>query len=201
MDLFAGQTQDTDVPGVTYEAGFVPSAEADRLFQLAVDGIRWEQRPVVVAGVSRQQPRLVSMLGEAGVSYTYAGLTLQTAALPSYLEALMRRVSAAAGEQFNCVLANYYRDGKDSIGLHRDAEPELGPDPIIASISLGATRTFILRPTLGGTARKIPLASGSLLVMGRGVQKRWLHGIDKEPGAGPRVNFTFRRIAEPRRRP
>ncbi len=195
MDLFGGIQLATAVPGVTYHSGYIAAGDADRMLQQAIAEIAWEQRPVIVSGVMVQQPRLVCMLGKAGVSYTYAGLTLTTAAMPPWLANLMERVSHTAREPFNCALANFYRDGKDSIGLHRDAEPELGSDPVIASISLGASRTFVMKPVgNAGDRQRIVLTSGSLLVMGRGVQRAWLHGIDKEPGAGPRVNFTFRRI-------
>jgi alkylated DNA repair dioxygenase AlkB len=105
-------------------------------------------------------------------------------------------------ERFNSVLLNYYRDHRDSMGFHSDDERELGPTPIIASVSLGATRTFVLkhktRPELKPIRLELP--SGSLLLMKGLTQKNWKHGIDKQSKpCGPRVNLTFRQIFEKQR--
>ena len=100
---------------------------------------------------------------------------------------------------FNCVLLNLYRDGQDSMGWHSDDEPELGPDPSVASLSLGATRRFQLRRRRDRRTRvDLDLRHGSLLVMGPPTQAHWQHAVPKRPkasGAGPRVNLTFRYIA------
>ena len=106
-------------------------------------------------------------------------------------------VQDLADERFNSVLLNYYRDHRDSMGIHSDDEKELGPTPVIASLSLGATRTFVLkhkaRPELKPVRLELP--SGSLLLMKGLTQKNWKHGIDKQSRpCGPRVNLTFRRI-------
>ena len=107
------------------------------------------------------------------------------------------RVEAVAGTDFNSVLLNYYRNHRDSMGLHSDDEPELGARPILASLSLGEERTFILKHKRDKALKpvRLKLASGSLLLMKGDTQRYWKHGIDKETRpCGPRVNLTFRRI-------
>jgi len=110
------------------------------------------------------------------------------------LKARIEQVLAGMGVNacFNSVLMNYYRDGSDSIGMHADDETQLGPQPIIASLSLGATRTFKMVHTATKTKRDYCLQGGALLVMKGDTQDAWRHGISKEPGAGPRINLTFR---------
>jgi len=94
---------------------------------------------------------------------------------------------------YNAVLCNLYRDGNDSVGLHADAEPEMGP--VIASISLGAGRLFGLKRENGSIAFSERLLHGSLLVMAGDTQKLFKHEVPKERGVTqPRVNLTFRRI-------
>ena len=91
-----------------------------------------------------REPRLTAWFGEA--DYTCSGRTLRAAPWPAALAALRQRVDLASGARFNAALLNPYRDGNDSMGLHSDDEPELGVNPIIASVSLGAERRFILVP-------------------------------------------------------
>ena len=113
---------------------------------------------------------------------------------PTLLDA-KRHVEAAAGAAFNSVLLNRYRGGRDSIGMHADDEPELGVNPVVASVSLGAVRTFVLRHRKSREKIALPLAHGSLLVMGGTCQRHWLHGVPKtEQPVGERINLTWRRI-------
>ena len=94
---------------------------------------------------------------------------------------------------YNALLCNLYRDGNDSVGLHADAEPEMGP--VIASISLGAGRLFRLKRENGSIAFSERLPHGSLFVMAGDTQKHFKHEVPKEPGVTqPRINLTFRRI-------
>jgi alkylated DNA repair dioxygenase AlkB len=111
------------------------------------------------------------------------------------LAELRSAVEAVTGGRYNSVLLNYYRDGADSMGMHSDDEPELGPDPHIASLSYGAARTFILRRKRDKKTVRIALTDGSLLLMGNGLQANWQHGINKTAKlVGPRVNLTFRYV-------
>jgi alkylated DNA repair dioxygenase AlkB len=138
-------------------------------------------------------------MGDAGAHYTYSGVTREPVPWHPLVEGLRDRVSTAYAASFNSVLCNLYRDGVDSMGFHSDDEPELGPEPTIASISLGAPRTFVLKSKAKrerGSAARLVLASGSLLVMRGTLQARFRHGVPKEPAVtGARINLTFRQIA------
>ena len=148
-------------------------------------------------GRKMPQPRLTAWYGDPRRSYTYSGLRLEPTAWTPLLLDVKWRVEDAVGAAFNSVLLNYYRDQRDSIGFHSDDEPELGHRPVIASVSLGEERTFVLKHK---TARHVPpirlrLASGSLLLMRGETQHRWRHGILKATRpCGPRINLTFRSI-------
>ena len=110
-------------------------------------------------------------------------------------QTLRETVEAVSGRRFNSVLLNYYRDGRDSMGMHSDNEPELGPNPAIASVSFGATRTFVLQHKTSKERIRIALTDGSLLLMAGSLQHHWVHGINKISRIiGPRVNLTFRFI-------
>ena len=186
---------------------FVAGAEADRLLAAVRDELAWEQREIVIYGRHILQPRLVAWGGE--VPYRYSGQTLEPRALTPAVAALLARVRAFAGAGFNHVLANRYRDGRDSMGMHADDEPELGPEPVVATFSLGAARRFLLAPRRpsDGERRSLSLEHGSLLVMGGACQRRFRHGLPRDPrAAGERISLTFRavlpeRAAVPRMRP
>src|SRR5262249_50206572 len=124
-----------------------------------------------------------------------SGVTHHAVEWTPTLSAIRRRVEEASGAAFNSLLLNLYRDGRDSIGFHTDAEPELGPNPVVASVSFGAVRHFILRHKTSREKLTFPLAHGSLLVMGGTCQHFWLHGVPKtEQEVGERINLTFRQI-------
>jgi alkylated DNA repair dioxygenase AlkB len=155
--------------------------------------IRMFGRPVAV-------PRLVSWHGDPGASYVYSGTPHEPLPWTPALAVLRDRTAATAGVAFNSVLANLYRTGRDSMGWHADDEPELGPDPVIASLSLGAARRFRVRARNGNETGEYRLSGGSLLVTGPGVQAAWQHCVPREAGVtGARINLTFRRIVQPRR--
>ena len=153
----------------------------------------WRADTVFVYGKHHLQPRLVAWYGAA--SYTYSGLRLEPLPWTPLLASLRDAVEAACGHRFNSVLLNRYRDGRDSMGMHSDDEPELGPDPVIASLSFGVTRRFILRHKRNKTTVHLDLADGSLLLMRGATQRNWLHGISKSARPlGERLNLTFRYI-------
>jgi alkylated DNA repair dioxygenase AlkB len=153
----------------------------------------WRAETVVVYGKRHPQPRLTAWHGDA--AYSYSGLTLAPEPFSPLLETLRSAVEAVTGHRYNSVLLNYYRDGRDSMGMHSDDEPELGPAPAIASLSLGATRTFVLRHKQTGQTVKLDLPDGSLLLMAGALQRHWLHGINKTArSVAPRLNLTFRYI-------
>jgi alkylated DNA repair dioxygenase AlkB len=198
MDLFSAGTELVPLP---IEDGALamlahmplPGASAAVLAQLVAE-TPWRAETVVVYGKRHLQPRLSAWYGEVG--YRYSGLTLAPMPLTPLLATLRASVEHLTGHSYNSVLLNYYRDGKDSMGMHSDDEPELGPQPAIASLSLGATRTFILRHKANKRTLKIDLTDGSLLLMSGDLQTHWLHGINKTAKPlGPRLNLTFRYIA------
>jgi len=170
-----------------------------RVLRRLIDEIPWRAEEVVMWGRRVPQPRLTAWYGDRGSRYTYSGLQLDPAPWTPLLRDIKARIEAAAGSSFNSVLLNYYRDQHDSIGFHSDDEPELGSQPVIASLGLGEERTFILKHKRSKSAKPVHLrlASGSLLLMRGDTQHCWRHGILKESrSCGPRVNLTFRTIIQ-----
>jgi alkylated DNA repair dioxygenase AlkB len=150
-------------------------------------------------GRSVPVPRLISWHGDPGCRYRYSGQTYDPAPWTPGLTCVRAALAARTGLAFNAVLANYYRDGRDSVGWHSDDERELGPardDVAIASVSLGATRRFVLRHRESGERREFELADRTLLVMRGRTQQSWRHALPKTAArVGPRLNLTFRIIA------
>jgi alkylated DNA repair dioxygenase AlkB len=181
---------------IAYEPTWLGEAEAGALCEELVATLPWEQRPIVVAGREVQQPRLMAWAGD--LPYRYSGQTLPPAPLTPALAAILERANQACGAEFNHVVVNRYRDGRDNIGRHADAEPELGWCPLIASLSLGARRRFVLTRKGKRKERNLRLAHGSLLVMGGTIQHTWYHSLPKDPGSqAERLNLTFRRLIGP----
>lgn len=160
-------------------------------------GIGWRQEEVQVFGRRHPVPRLVAWHGEAGARYTYSGTPHEPEPWTTTLELIRRRVQSLAGCGFNAVLLNLYRDGRDGMGWHADDEPELGIDPVIASVSLGAARRFCLRHRRrAGLRVDLSLPGGSLLLMSGSTQRHWVHAVPKTTApVGERINLTFRSIA------
>jgi alkylated DNA repair dioxygenase AlkB len=174
-----------------YDEHFFGGPEADALFDVLRHQTAWKQE----VGRGRPFPRLTAWYAEAGTAYRYSGVTHIGAGWTPTLLEIKRRVEAAAGAAFNSVLLNFYRSGRDSIGLHADDEPELGANPVVASVSLGGVRTFVLKHKASREKRSLRLGHGSLLVMGGTCQHHWLHGLPKtEEEVGGRINLTFRLI-------
>jgi alkylated DNA repair dioxygenase AlkB len=198
MDLFSTGMELVTIPIEDGELSMLPQlpmpiGNAEILARL-LDETPWRADTVVVYGKRYLQPRLTAWYGEA--SYTYSGLTLQPLPLTPLLAQLRAAVERVTGQRYNSVLLNYYRDGADSMGMHSDDEPELGPQPVIASLSYGATRTFLLRHRRNNRTVKLDLTDGSLLLMAGTLQAHWRHGINKTAKlVGPRLNLTFRYVS------
>ena len=197
MDLFAPNDIFTPIPLADGELALLPRLALPlptaELMARLVEQTAWRAETVVVYGKRHLQPRLTAWHGDA--AYTYSGLTLAPVPFSPLLQTLRSAVESVTGRRYNSVLLNYYRDGRDSMGMHSDDEPELGPAPAIASLSLGAMRTFILRHKQTGQTVKLNLADGSLLLMAGALQRHWLHGINKTARpVAPRLNLTFRYI-------
>jgi alkylated DNA repair dioxygenase AlkB len=171
--------------------------DKEKILRSLIDDTRWRQEHVTLWGRTYPQPRLVAFYGDAGLEYTYSGVTLQALPWPAGLRELKDEVESLCGASFNTVLLNYYRDQRDSMGFHSDDEPELGPDPVIASLSFGEERPFVLKHRHRDDIDdiRLELPSGSLLLMKGATQANWKHGIPKRSKVcGPRVNLTFRII-------
>lgn len=155
----------------------------------------WEQKSVRIYGRHVPQPRLIAWYGDPGTSYTYSGLRVDPNPWFPALASLKAEVERATGATFNSVLLNLYRNGSDSVAWHADDEPELGSNPTIASVSLGATRKFQLKHNLTKQVFSVDLTSGSLLVMSGSTQESYKHAVLKTTRpVGERINLTFRRI-------
>ncbi len=188
------QMQDAEV----YYLSHLPLAEPPHIVMgRLINDVPWRAESIVVWGRTYPQPRLIAWYGDVGKNYTYSGINLSPLPWTRALLDIKKRVEAATHADFNSVLLNYYRDHRDSMGLHSDDEPELGEQPILASLSLGEERTFILKHKRDKALKpvRLKLASGSVLLMKGETQCHWKHGIDKEMHpCGSRVNLTFRRI-------
>ena len=200
-DLFAAQERLEPVPlqdAELYYLRHLPLFQSPNIvLNRLIDEVPWRAESIVVWGRTYRQPRLIAWYGDDGKNYTYSGIELTPLPWTETLRDIRSRVQAFTRTDFNSVLLNYYRDHRDSMGLHSDDEPELGERPILASLSLGEERTFILKHKRDKTLKPVrfKLTSGSLLLMKGETQRYWKHGIDKETrSCGPRVNLTFRRI-------
>jgi alkylated DNA repair dioxygenase AlkB len=156
----------------------------------------WSQPQIKLYGRSISVPRLVAWYGDADAHYRYSGFTHEPLAWTPLLADIRQRVQQQVGQRLNGVLLNYYRDGQDAMGWHSDDERELGQQPLVVSLNLGATRRFDFRRK--GTSRieySISLEHGSLLVMSGLTQHYWQHQIARTRKVrAPRLNLTFRQI-------
>jgi alkylated DNA repair dioxygenase AlkB len=178
-----------------FQLDWLSPSEARRCLAAVRAEVTWAEREIVLYGKRIMQPRLVGWAGE--VAYRYSGQTLEPCAFTDTVRALTDRVNAFAGTRFNHVLLNRYRDGRDNMGMHADDEPELGPDPVVATLSLGATRrmTLVPRRPRDDERHALELPAGSLLIMRGACQRRFRHGIPREPRVtDERVSLTFRQI-------
>ena len=158
------------------------------------------QETLTIAQQTWPTPRLTSWHGDPGATYTYSRRTFEPEAWTPGLAAIRDALDEVVGARFNGCLANYYRSGDDSMGAHADDEPELGPnaphDVLIASVSLGARRRFVLQRQRGARERIVlELGEGNLLVMGGATQRDFRHLVPRTKRVvGPRLNLTFRII-------
>ena len=140
-------------------------------------------------------PRLEAWVGEPGIRYHYSGQDYTARGWPAALEPILERLQQEFSWQANSALLNYYRSGQDSVGLHADDEPELGPNPTIAILSVGAMRKLSFKPKdpkQGGF--QVGLPPGGLLLMTGATQTYWKHAINKVSQAEARISCTFRQI-------
>lgn len=181
---------------IQYYPDFLEFEDANSYFQLLKETVPWQLDKIKVFGKIYDQPRLTALYGNNGKSYSYSGITMQPHPFTPALMELKQLVEEASEIEFSTCLLNYYRDGKDSNGWHADDEKELGTNPTIASLSLGAERFFHLRLKSDKTQKhKLLLEHGSLLLMQGETQHHWQHQIAKTAKKiGSRINLTFRVI-------
>jgi alkylated DNA repair dioxygenase AlkB len=171
----------------------VASQRATELFSIFAADLAWKAQDVFVYGKWIAQPRLTAWYGDPDKTYRYSGIELHPHRWTSELSEVREVCEKIAGVHFNSVLANLYRDGRDGVAWHADDEPELGENPVIASVSLGQERRFDLRHRETGETIRTLLPSGSVLVMAGSTQHHWLHQVPKTAKqVGPRINLTFR---------
>ena len=178
-----------------YFPALFPAQSAAALFQSVYAQTQWAQHRVQIYGREWRCPRLSAWYGDAGAAYRYSGLSLTASGWTETVGRIKAEVEWATGHTFNSALLNLYRDGADSMGWHADNERELGIDPIIASVSLGAQRKFKLRQRhhKPRSTFDITLESGSLLLMSGATQHHWQHCLPRTSKIHePRINLTFR---------
>jgi len=181
------------------EALFFPQffnrEDSYRLFQALQDNILWKQDEITLYGKKMPVPRLSALYGDEGLTYTYSGILMKPHPWTPELLEIKRKIEKEAKVVFSTVLLNLYRDGKDSVAWHSDDEPELGANPVIGSVSFGATRTFKFRHLKDKTVEKVELTHGSYVLMRGETQHKWEHEIPKTTKVlTPRINLTFRVI-------
>lgn len=181
---------------VVFYPDLFPAAEADRLLSQLVETTQWRQDSIKIYGKPTPLPRLTAWYGDPGTRYVYSGIVNVPLPWTAALAEIKEVVDAVSGVEFNGVLLNRYRTGKDSMGWHSDDEHEFGPNPVIASVSFGGTRNFQLRHKRHKEQKaSVELTHGSLLIMRGGTQENWQHQIPKTAKAvNERLNLTFRRI-------
>jgi len=171
---------------------------AGNLLKDLTEEIPWVQNKIKFYGKESLVPRLESWHGDEGMSYTYSGIKMDAKPWTKNLLMIKESIEPIAKTTFNSVLINYYRDGKDRVAWHSDDEKELGKNPVIASVSLGAERKFKLRHKKykeNQLQYEVFLQNGSLLLMSGRTQHHWLHEIPRTAKPiGPRINLTFRVI-------
>ncbi len=180
---------------ISYSDEFIDVEGAWRLYEYLKLNIDWRQETIAIYGKEHPIPRLWCWMGDSGLDYGYSNKTMKPVQWSSEVLLIKSQLEATTKKSFNSVLINYYRDGHDSNGWHADDEPELGTNPVIASVSLGAARDFHLRHNHDKQLKySIALEHGSLLIMQGTTQRYWKHHIPKRAQAEGRINLTFRTI-------
>jgi alkylated DNA repair dioxygenase AlkB len=182
---------------VSLHHDWLPPLTAQHFLTALLETLAWQQSVIRIYGREQAIPRLNAWYGDPGCRYSYSGVAFEPLPWTAELEEICTQLHQTLGVRFNSVLANLYRNGRDSVAWHSDNEPELGINPVIASVSLGAERRFTLKHKFRRDLNPIAidLPSGSLLLMSGATQHNWLHQISKTTKAvGERVNLTFRYI-------
>jgi len=174
---------------------FFDKSKSDYYFNFLLNNIQWKQEERRMYGKTVKFPRLTAWYGDQ--PYTYSGITHAVREWTDILLEIKREVELKTQSSFNSVLLNLYRKGNDSISWHADAEKSLGENPIIASVSFGATRRFQLGYNKTNEKIQLELGHGSLLIMKGELQHYWQHQVPKtKKEVEQRINLTFMTIRE-----
>ncbi|HSG90659.1 MAG TPA: alpha-ketoglutarate-dependent dioxygenase AlkB [Pseudomonadales bacterium] len=196
-------------PGVRLIEDFVDADASAALRARCLASLAWERPVVRMFGRTHPVPRELAFVAPRGLAYAYSGIVHEGVGVPDFCTALLARVASTAGAPFDAMLLTHYRDGEDRLGWHADDEAELGPDPVLAILSLGASRTLRFRhrpgsPAAGagrGAVCAVELHDGALLLMGAGVQRRFEHEVPRRRGRGARLSIGFRVLGGGHARP
>jgi alkylated DNA repair dioxygenase AlkB len=182
---------------VRIEKNFFNQVDSNELLKKIISDLPWESMAIKMFGKDITIPRLQCWVGDKGCDYKYSGKKLNRQDWTTDLIMIREKIYKELNIDFNSVLVNYYRDGKDSMGWHSDNERELGPNPTIASISLGSERDLVFRNKINKEVLPIPQTHGCLILIDGKTQKNWQHAIKKTRKViGPRINLTFRNIID-----
>lgn len=171
--------------------------EKERLSNINFVNTKWTHDKINMFGKETYIPRFSAWYGDPGMSYIYSGLKLNPNKWNNGLKWLKEELERKFEYNFNSVLLNWYRDGRDHIGWHSDNEKSLGHQPVIASLNFGATRKFKLKPRDKSIKCEMTfeLSNGSLILMKEGIQENYLHMVPKSSKINEgRINLTFRKI-------
>ncbi len=193
FDVFAPELPNAVI---RYYPNFLSNTVADAYFKTLQASTPWRNDPITIFGKTYPQPRMISLHGHTTDPYGYSGIVMQPNPMNDTLLEIEKKLKAFTYETFTTVLVNLYRDGQDSNGWHADNEKELGVNPVIASVSLGAARFFHQKHNTETSQKlKLELTHGSLLLMEGTTQHFWKHQIAKTAKAvAPRINLTFRKV-------
>lgn len=197
--LFAAQENPWEIVGLAdADVLWLPEAvpNHDTLYETLCTELAWGQERLTLYGREHPVPRLMAWYGDPGARYRYSGVMHEPLPWTASLHQLREQLQTLCDTPFNSVLANWYRDGADCMGRHSDDEPELGEEPVIGSLSLGATRRFLFhRRDVREPSKAIMLTGGSLLLMRGQTQRHWHHSLPRtRKPVGGRINLTFRMV-------
>jgi len=199
LDEALGEVLEISNAKVTFYKNFFNQEESDKFLQSLNDEIDWRQDKIRMYGKEIDLPRKTAWYGDKDKSYKFSGIRLDPEPWTPTLLQIKKRIENVAEVDFNSVLLNLYRDGSDGISWHTDAEPELGENPVIGSVSFGETRSFRFRHIYEKERKKVPvnLTHGSFLLMAGETQHFWQHQVTKTARkVEPRINLTFRVIVD-----
>ena len=198
--MFLNESMELNVPdaSIFYYPQFFSKQKSNFYLNRFIDSVQWKQNTIKMYGKESLVPRLEAWYGEPGKNYSYSGIMMQPISWTSELLEIKKEIEKVSKTVFNSVLINYYRNGNDRVAWHSDDEKELGKNPVIGSISLGAERNFKLRHKdykINSLRNNIILKHGSFLLMKGPTQHNWMHEIPRTAKPiGPRINLTFRVI-------